>query len=102
MKVPIAPHTTRLSAIARQRGVARLDVFGSAADQSFDDARSEIDLIVSFVERPPGGIADAYFGLLGDLKQLFGREVDLIVERSIRNPYFRRNVEASRWPVYVA
>ena len=31
---------------------------------------------------------------------LFGRNVDLVTERSIRNPYFRKAVEASRISIY--
>lgn len=34
------------------------------------------------------------------LEALFGRRVDLVTERSIRNPYFRQTVEASRQRVY--
>jgi predicted nucleotidyltransferase len=33
------------------------------------------------------------------LETLFGRSVDVITERSIRNPYFRQAVEASRQPI---
>jgi hypothetical protein len=39
-------------------------------------------------------------GLLLALEQLFQREIDLVTERSIRNPYFRKAVEASRQLVY--
>lgn len=98
----LTARAAELSALAQRHGVARLDVFGSAAAGSFDDAGSDIDFVVSFVEQPPGGVANAYFGLLEDLQELFGRPIDLIVDRSIRNPWFRQSVDASRRTVYVA
>jgi predicted nucleotidyltransferase len=32
--------------------------------------------------------------------RLFGRPVDLVTEQSIRNPYFRREVESTRQLIY--
>jgi hypothetical protein len=35
-----------------------------------------------------------------DSKRSLARKVDLVTERSIRNPYFRKTVEASRVRIY--
>ena len=48
------------------------------------------------------GPADQFFGLLEALESLFDRPIDLVDEQAIRNPYFRRGVEATREPIYVA
>lgn len=98
----IEDRTSELATLARRRGVSRLDVFGSATQEEFDEAHSDLDFVVVFIDRPPGGMANAYFGLLEDLQQLFGRRVDLVTERSIRNPWFRESIDESRQPVYVA
>lgn len=90
-----------VAALCRRYGVRRLDVFGSAVAGDFDPARSDLDLLVEFEERPRG-LADAYFGLMDDLERLSGRKVDLITDRSIRNPYFRAAVERQRRPIYAA
>jgi hypothetical protein len=37
-----------------------------------------------------------------DLQALLGAPVDLIVERAIRNPYFRQSVQALRHELYAA
>ena len=34
------------------------------------------------------------------LEALFGRHVDVMTPRSIRNPFFRRSVDASRQVIY--
>ena len=50
--------------------------------------------------QPNAAYADRYLGFAEELERLFGRSVDLITEQSIRNPYFRREVEATRQLVY--
>lgn len=91
-----------LGRLCRKHGVRRLDLFGSAASDYFDPDESDLDFLVEFNELSPGSYADAYFGLLEGLEELFGRPVDLVVDAAIRNPYFRRSVEQTRSPVYAA
>jgi uncharacterized protein len=38
--------------------------------------------------------------LADELERLLQRRVDLVTERSVRNPYFRQVIEATRQPVY--
>ncbi len=85
-----------LPALCRRFCVRRLDLFGSAADGRFDPARSDLDFLVVFEALPNSAYADAYFGLREGLAELFGREVDLITEPALENPYLRRQVEAQR------
>jgi hypothetical protein len=61
-----------------------------------------LDFLVEFHPLPPGERADAYFGLLEDLQDLFQRPVDLVMLRAITNPYFRRAIEQTRELVYAA
>ena len=69
-------------------GARRLDLFGSAVREDFDPARSDLDFVVVFNYLAPAAYADAFFSLKEGLERLFVRSVDLVVERSIRNPYF--------------
>ena len=85
-----------IPALCRRFRVRQLDLFGSAADGRFDPARSDLDFLVAFEELPGGAYADAYFGLREGLAGLFGREVDLMTEPALENPYLRRRVEAQR------
>jgi len=90
----------QIEEICRRRGVQKIEVFGSAAGDSFDPARSDLDFLVTFHELGPNQHADAYFGLLEDLQALFERPVDLVVPSAIQNPYFRQTVESTRTLVY--
>ena len=77
-----------------------LDLFGSGTSSEFRPESSDLDFVVTFGEFPGGGIFDAYMDLAEGLEALFGRKVDLVTERSIENPYFRRAIDLSRIRVY--
>ena len=92
---------TALTELCRRYGVDRLYVFGSAVVDRFDVRRSDLDFLVSFANRAPTGeYADRYLDFADDLERLFDRPVDLVTEQSIRNPYFRREVESKRQLMY--
>ena len=80
--------------------VRRLDVFGSVTNDTFDPQRSDVDVLVSFGERPRGRYFDVYLELRDGLENLFSRSVDLIEEDGMRNPYFIRAVQRSRRLLY--
>jgi predicted nucleotidyltransferase len=89
-----------VAALCKTYGVASLDVFGSATSEDWEHARSDLDFLVRFLPDSDQHLADRYLGLAEDLEKLFGRRVDLVTEGAIRNPYFRRNVEATRISIY--
>jgi len=99
---PVASRRREIEALCRRHGVCRLEVFGSAADGTFDPRSSDIDFLVEFGTLAPGTRADAYFGLLEDLERLLGRHVDLVMTRAVRNPYFLERIESSRVVLYAA
>ena len=93
---------TQLDELCRRYRVRRLEAFGSAVGEGFHPDTSDIDLLVDFLPLGPGERADAYFGLLEALQELFGRPVDLVMPRAITNPYFRQAIEQTREVVYAA
>jgi predicted nucleotidyltransferase len=95
----IEDNLAEIAALCERFGVRSLDLFGSASTGAFDVESSDVDFVVDFGEYAPGHL-DRYFGLEDGLKQLLGREVDLVTEKSIQNPIFRRSVDRSRKPIY--
>ena len=96
----VEQHRDEIRALCREYGVRRLDLFGSAATGAFDAATSDLDFVATFADTHVPGYADRYLGFAEALEALFGRPVDVVTEPSIKNPYFRQTVEATRQPVY--
>jgi predicted nucleotidyltransferase len=91
-----------LTRLCRKYRVRRLDVFGSAADGSFQHGNSDLDFLVEFEPCEPRDHYERYFGLLEALETLFQRPVDLVEAAALRNPFFIRQVNESRRLVYAA
>src|SRR5580704_19010065 len=80
----------QLVALCQKYRVRRLDVFGSATRDDFDEQLSDIDLLVEFEEMSFPDRGDAYLGLLTESEALLGRRVDLVEASAVCNPYLRR------------
>ena len=98
----VAQRRHELQKLCHLYGVQRLSLFGSAASGRHSRGESDLDFLVEFNSTAVAGYADAYFGLLEALEQLFGTSVDLVVESAIRNPYFLESAERTRTPIYEA
>jgi uncharacterized protein len=91
MQTAISDKLDALADICRRYGVSRLEVFGSAARDDFDPARSDVDFLVTF---KPAARSD--IGALDELKEalenLLGRSVDLVERETIETSrnYIRR------------
>ena len=88
--------------LCRRFRVRRLELFGSAVGKEFDAKKSDLDFLVDFEALEPDEYADTYFGLLEGLKQLFKRNVDLVMISAVKNPYFLESIERSRTLLYAA
>ncbi len=91
-----------LAELCRRFHVQRLELIGSAADGTFDPARSDLDFLVEFLPLQRGQYFNTYFDLLDGLRELFHRKVDLVMSSAIRNPTFLNSVNQQRKVVYAA
>ena len=91
-----------LNRLCGEYHVQRLELFGSAAEGSFEAESSDLDFLVEFLPLREGEHFDTYFGLLEALQNLFQRPVDLVMTRAIKNPYFLKAVNRSRTLLYAA
>ena len=99
----IENNRANLQDLCRRYRVARLELFGSAATDAFDPARSDLDFLVEFLpEQQLGPWLRHYFEFQSELARLFGRPVDLVLSGAVKNPYFRRELERTRTVVYAA
>jgi len=99
----IKAKSTELARLCRDYGAARLEVFGSAASESFEANRGDVDFLVEFLpDVDLGPWLTRYFDLRDELVQLLGRSVDLVMISALRNPYFIREVNRTRELLYAA
>lgn len=89
----------KIVALCKKYKVNRLFVFGSVLTDKFN-SESDVDMIVDFKKEEVGDYFDNYFDFKYSLQDLFGRDVDLIEEQTIKNPYFKSNVESTRQLIY--
>ncbi len=82
--------------------VLRLDVFGSTLRDDFRPTESDLDLLVVFAPMEPFALADAYFGLLDELRSLLGVKVDLVMADAVKNRYIAREIERTKRLLYAA
>lgn len=70
-------------------GIIRLGVFGSVARNQFTD-ESDVDVVVELKEPKYSAVA----GILIDLEELLGRDVDIVRYRESLSPEFKRQIDA--------
>ena len=86
--------------LCRRWRIAELSLFGSAA-RGEAGPDSDIDLLVRFEEGEAWSTLDLA-RLVIELEQLLGREVDLVEERALENPFKREAILAGRRVLYAA
>ena len=78
--------------LCRRYGLKRLGLFGSVA-RGEERADSEIDFLVEFENPGPEHMADRYFGFIEEATRRFGRPVQVLTTRMVRNPFLKRSLE---------
>jgi predicted nucleotidyltransferase len=84
----------RIVALCRKWKVRELALFGSALRPDFRLV-SDVDVLVDFEEEAPWSLWDL-LDMRAELRDIFGREVDLVEQRSLQNPYRRRAILRSK------
>lgn len=89
----------KVNQLCRTHYVKSLYAFGSVLTPSFN-SKSDIDLIVDFETVNEVEYADNYYDLKFSLETLLKAPVDLLEEKGIKNPYFRKEIESRKQLIY--
>ncbi|KAF2335549.1 nucleotidyltransferase family protein [Flavobacterium daemonense] len=79
--------------------VEKMYLFGSALNSNFDK-ESDIDLLVKFKHIELSKYFDNYIDFKEKLERLFGREVDLVEEQTLKNPILIKSINNSKELIY--
>lgn len=75
-------------------------LFGSVLSKEFDK-NSDVDFLINMDRNTdPVSAGENYWGLYYDLKKLLNREIDLVSEKSLKNPYFIEELNQTKFPIY--
>lgn len=95
----IEKNLDKIVALCKKHKVSKLFVFGSILTNEFKKS-SDIDLMVDFADVDLSNYADNYFELKYSLEELFDRPIDLLEEKAINNPYFKKTVDSTKLLIY--
>ena len=95
----LSQYNAQIADFCRRYSVERLFAFGSVLTDRFND-ESDVDLIVDIADESPLEYADNYFNLKFGLSDLFGRPVDLLENKALRNAQMRKHIDESKQLIY--
>lgn len=103
MQPIIEKRREELKDICKQLKIKRLYAFGSAVSSDRFGQNSDIDFLISFDDGiSPEEYSENYFQFHYTIRSLLGREVDVITERSLSNPYFIESIDKHKILIYEA
>lgn len=90
----------QIAAFCHRWKVEELSLFGSVLREDFGPD-SDVDVLVTFAEDADWSLYD-WVDMIEELKVIFGRDVDLVSKRGLRNPFRRHAILTTREVVYAA
>ena len=85
----------------KKHHVKSLELFGSAVRNDFNE-NSDIDFLYEFDKGKIAELefADNYFGFLFSLENILKRNVDLMSNEKLRNPYLLKQINSEKTKIY--
>jgi predicted nucleotidyltransferase len=100
LPVDALTRTGDLARFCHRWKVRELSIFGSALGDDFG-ADSDVDVLVSFASGAEWSLLDLV-GMRDELADLLGREVDLVEQEALKNPFRRAAILKSKRVLYAA
>jgi len=100
MTTAISIDRDRIGDFCRRWSVTEFALFGSILRTDFGPD-SDVDVLVTFAPGAPWTLWDLS-RMRAELESIFGREVDLIEKKALRNPYRRKAILADHHVVYAS
>lgn len=92
-------HMNEINRLCAVHKVKQLYVFGSVLTNKFN-TDSDVDFIVNFEPIEVLQYADNYYGLKFSLEEIFKRPIDLLEEKALKNPYFKKAIDNNKKLIY--
>ena len=80
--------------------VGKLYAFGSSIRTDFSEMDSDIDLLIEINTEDPLERGENLISIWSKFESFFQRKVDLLTDKSIKNPILKRNIDATKILIY--
>ena len=92
-------HIEQIKQLCYAYDVKSLFAFGSVVSDKLK-AASDIDLLVDIDTKDPIDYSDNYFALKFQLEQILNRQVDLLEDKALKNPFLKKQIDNTKVLVY--
>ena len=100
IKDEILKRLNDFNTLCQEHQVKYLYAFGSSVTDRFDYDKSDIDLLVEIDDNDPIERGEKLISLWVTFERFFHRKVDLLTDSSIRNPFLRKSIDATKILIY--
>ena len=98
MSLRIEIPNSKIAEFCRRWRIKELAIFGSALGNDFRPD-SDVDVLVVFQDDAKWDLFD-HMEAEEELRQIFGREVDLVEKKAIENPFRRHHILSNHEVIY--
>lgn len=96
----IQPYLPKIAKLMQLHKITKAYLFGSVLTEKFSE-KSDVDFLVNIQpDLNPVEAGEHLWDLTYKLEDLLQRKVDLLTERSLKNPYFINQVNKTKFPIY--
>ena len=88
----------RISEFCNKWRIREFSFFGSVLRDDFRPD-SDVDVLVTFDPKSPWSLWD-HMEMAEELERLFGRKIDLVSKRALKNPFRRHEILTTRQVIY--
>ncbi|MBI4947395.1 MAG: nucleotidyltransferase domain-containing protein [Bacteroidetes bacterium] len=95
----IDKNITIIQNLCKRYKVLRLFAFGSVLTDKFRQD-SDVDLLVEFDTIDLKDYADNYFDFKFSLRDLLKKEIDLLENKGLKNPFLKQSIDSTKKMIY--
>ena len=95
----IKDHIEQIKRLCSIHSVKSLFAFGSVVSDTLKST-SDIDLLVDIDSKNPIDYSDNYFELKFQLEHILKRQVDLLEDKSLKNPFLKKQIDNTKVLIY--